>query len=219
MSSSAPPRRIIELETELAATKLALQEARDRYAELRHRVGNELQALTLSLKAQARVANQPNLCSQCVLRMHGAVELHRLLDRDAGEIVPLAGYLSNLANTFEQAFEGRIKIETAVDPGVTLQYWGAQCIGLIYVEAATNALKHAFPGGAAGKIDTRFRRMGDRFEMTVSDNGVGFDRASSPRGGEGQTIMGRLTQRLKGDLQWEGSQKGTTVRLTFPASF
>jgi hypothetical protein len=31
--------------------------------------------------------------------------------------------------------------------------------------------------------------------------------------------MGRLTQRLKGDLQWEGSQKGTTVRLTFPASF
>lgn len=47
--------------------------------------------------------------------------------------------------------------------------------GLIINELMTNSIKYAFPEENKGQISVEFHKRGDKmFELTVSDNGIGF---------------------------------------------
>lgn len=209
--------RVAELEAQLAAKEQELREVRDRYQELRHRIRNDLQALMAYLSVQARVADEPEYCRRCILRVSAAAELHNLLDYEGTEVISMASFLQALSNTLEKAFQDRISIKTIVDPDINLDHRRAQCVGLIYAEAIMNALKHAFPNDEAGNVEVRFRRLGDTFEMTVSDNGVGFDPATT-QPGHGIKLMKELAQQLQGALQLERLPAGARVCLTFAAA-
>jgi len=88
-------------------------------------------------------------------------------------VVSMADYLAALSDTILKSFGDWITIETMVEPNLNFDHRRAQCVGLIYVEAAMNTLKHAFSSDVVGKIKLQLRRSGDSFEMTVSDDGVG----------------------------------------------
>ncbi|HEY8065633.1 MAG TPA: sensor histidine kinase [Methylosinus sp.] len=207
--------RIAELEAELARVQAELRAETDRYRELRHRVRNDLQALTTLISAQSRRLERPEGCSNCAMRLRSAVELHNALDDDDEAEICMSSYLWALSEARRKAFDERIVGEAIADEDIFLDYRRAQCVGLVYVEAVTNAMKHAFPGAAHGEVQVLLRRIGDRLELTIADNGCGFDLAKVVKGDGLQLIRG-LARQLKGEASFERLPIGTLVRLVFP---
>jgi two-component sensor histidine kinase len=207
--------RIAELEAELARVQAELRAETDRYRELRHRVRNDLQALTTLISAQSRRLEKPEGCSNCAMRLRSAVELHNALDDDDEAEICMSSYLWALSEARRKAFDERIVGEAIADEDIFLDYRRAQCVGLVYVEAVTNAMKHAFPGAAHGEVQVLLRRIGDRLELTIADNGCGFDLAKVVKGDGLQLIRG-LARQLKGEASFERLPIGTLVRLVFP---
>ena len=209
--------RVAELEARLAAKDQELRETKARYDELRHRIKNDLQGLTFLLAVQARTASQPEYCGRCISRLSSAVALHSILDNERSNVVSMADYLAALSDTILKSFGDWITIETMVEPNLNFDHRRAQCVGLIYAEAAMNTLKHAFSSDVVGKMKLQLRRLGDSFEMTVSDDGVGFD-PDTTQLGRGIKLMRQIAQQLRGTVQFERLLVGMMVRLTFPAS-
>ncbi|PWB92717.1 sensor histidine kinase [Methylosinus sporium] len=207
--------RIAELEAELASVRAELCAQRDRYRELRHRVRNDLQALATLISAQSRRLEKPEGCSNCAMRLRSAVELHNALDEDNDADICMSSYLWALSEARRKAFDDRIVGETIADDDIFLHYRRAQCVGLVYVEAVANAMKHAFPDGAHGEVQARLSRIGDRLELTVADNGCGFDPAKVAKG-DGLQLMRGLARQLKGQVFFERLPQGALVRLDFP---
>jgi len=214
-SSFEGMNRIAELEAELASVAAELRAEKDRYRELRHRVRNDLQALATLISAQSRRLDKPEGCSNCAMRLRSAVELHNALDVDDEAEICMSSYLWALSEARRKAFDDRIVGETIADEDIFLDYRRAQCVGLVYVEAVTNAMKHAFSGEAHGEVQARLRRIGDKLELTIADNGCGFDLAKVVKGDGLQLIRG-LARQLKGEASFERLPKGTVVRLGFP---
>lgn len=206
--------RVAELEAQLAANEQELRESKARYDELRHRIKNDLQGLTLLLSMQAKVSSQPDYCGRCVSRLSSAAALHSTLDNDGSDMISMPSYLTALSDTIKKSFGDWIAFETVIEPSIKLDHRRAQFVGLIYAEAAMNTVKYAFPNDAAGKMEVRFRRLNGTFEMTVSDNGVGFDPATTPPG-RGTKLMQEIAQQLQGTLRLERLPIGMAVRLTF----
>ncbi|WP_400768411.1 sensor histidine kinase [Methylosinus sporium] len=207
--------KIAELEAELASVHAELRAEKERYRELRHRVRNDLQALATLISAQSRRLERPEGCSNCAMRLRSAVELHNALDEDDDAEICMSSYLWALSEARRKAFDDRIVGETIADDDIFLDYRRAQCVGLVYVEAVTNAMKHAFPGGAHGEVQARLRRIDDRLELTIADNGCGFDPANVTRG-DGLQLMRGLARQLKGEAFFERLPQGALVLVEFP---
>ena len=217
MKSAVAAARVAELEAQLAAKDQELCEAKARYDELRHRIKNDLQGLTFLLALQAKAAKQPEYCGRCISRLSSAAALHSILDNERSDVVSMVDYLAVLSDTIKGSFGNRLTIETVVEPNINFDHWRAQCVGLIYAEAAMNTLKHAFSSDMVGKLKLQLRRLGDTFEMTVSDDGGGFD-PDTTQLGRGLKLMRQIAQQLRGTLQFERLPAGMVIRLTFPAS-
>jgi two-component sensor histidine kinase len=125
-------------------------------------------------------------------------------------------YLTILSETIDKAFNERIDMSAFVQRRLYLDSRRAECVGLVFAVAAVNALKHGFPNGAGGNVEVHFRRFGDRFEMRISDNGVGFD-PRSVRRGRGIELMEEVAAQLNGVLRLDSLSLGTTVHLSFDA--
>lgn len=82
----------------------------------------------------------------------------------------------------------------------------------ILSEACTNALKHAAPT----HIAVSMRRNGPLVQITLADNGNGFDFAS-PANGRGLANMRTRAQQLGAALDVQSQAKGTRVTLTLSA--
>lgn len=84
----------------------------------------------------------------------------------------------------------------------------------IVQEALGNAAKHA----AAGRISVRLGRSGDAVSLTVSDDGVGFDRGRlASAGGLGLVMMRERASQLNGTFDFETAPgRGTTIRVVVP---
>jgi two-component sensor histidine kinase len=207
--------RISDLELKLDGAEQQAKEFENQCAEQGHRVRNALQALSLLLAAQARTARQPELCMRCIARVASICELNEALCGSEKEI-SVAEFLPALSGSIEQAFGDTVSFETCIEDDVRLDHNHARCLGLIYSEAAMNALKHGFRGLPSGRVRATFRRLEDHWEMIVEDNGVGFEApASISRHGLG--YMNELARQLAGELRFEKLQPGSRVRLTFPA--
>jgi signal transduction histidine kinase len=83
---------------------------------------------------------------------------------------------------------------------------------LIFKEAVNNAVRHS----RCSQVDIGVRIEGSRLQLTVADNGAGFD-PSIERDGQGLTSMQRRAQRLKSTLTITSSAgSGTHICLDIP---
>jgi two-component sensor histidine kinase len=208
--------KLVDLEARLAETQEELRLERERYQELRHRIRNDLQGLATLISAQSRRLDKPEGCAGCAMRLRSAVALHNALDEDGASEIMMGDYLWALSEARRKAFDDRIVGDLVADDDIYLDFRRAQCVGLVYVEAVTNAMKHAFPGGVEGQIAAQFRRIGDNLELTVVDSGIGFDPPARTRG-DGIELMRGIARQLRGRLELQRLAVGTMVRLTFPA--
>jgi signal transduction histidine kinase len=93
---------------------------------------------------------------------------------------------------------------------------------LVFKEALNNALRHA----GATRVDVRLANNGSELELTVADDGVGFEgdatettanESSIARGGHGLASMRRRALECGGRLRVDRlSTGGTVVRLVVP---
>jgi two-component sensor histidine kinase len=92
-------------------------------------------------------------------------------------------------------------------------------IALLITEAVTNAYKHAFPDGRAGKISVAIHTLDETSALlTIGDDGVGYNvgedlpTAVVAGQGVGMSLISAFARQLGEELEVSGSP-GTTISL------
>lgn len=194
--------------------------------EVDHRTKNALQLAVSLLGVQARHVDEP--CRGALetamgrLRRMGAV--HALLTyraADGPEGIDFPDYLRRLCREVVEglsASPGQVEIEVDAEEEAM---WGPDLVvplGLIAGEALTNALKHAFPEGRAGRVRVELRALGGGLvRLLVEDDGEGMP-AERREGSLGLRLVEMFAKQVKGRAAMEAgrSGRGTAVAVTFP---
>lgn len=93
----------------------------------------------------------------------------------------------------------------------------AQTDELVYVvqEALNNIRKHAY----ARNVDLSLKRENDHVQLTIDDDGVGFDMQDASGGGNGLRNMRERANAMGGDVKiWSQKGKGTHIQFSVPVS-
>jgi signal transduction histidine kinase len=122
--------------------------------------------------------------------------------------VALGKHVDVLRRTHERAIALEIEGDAPVPAAVEAD------IFRIAQEALHNALRHA----GAERIAVRLRCEPGRVQLTVSDDGAGFERDAVRSRSLGLTTMAERARAAGGTLEIESAPgAGTTVRLEVPA--
>ena len=88
-------------------------------------------------------------------------------------------------------------------------------LGLIVTELVINALKHAFPRHARGKIVVDYRSNGPDWTLSVKDDGVGMPTGDQrAKAGLGTGIIEALATHLGSSIQVLASNPGVAVAIS-----
>ncbi len=88
---------------------------------------------------------------------------------------------------------------------------------LAVTEACTNAILHAYGGGASGQLVVRYRLDAARVDIEVEDDGSGFDPADpiveeSERDGQGMGLM--IIRTLTDSIEIESNDSGSRISFS-----
>src|SRR3984885_10771492 len=146
--------------------------------EISHRIKNNLQIIVGLIAYEAKWTAAP--CVQGYKSMQariGAIaQLYDLISHSSrGPTIAADSYLKEIARAMSASLLGNISGITIdvraepleIDPDLAVPF------GLLINELATNAIKHAFPGGV-GRIMLSVERIGDQIELAVADDGIGM---------------------------------------------
>ena len=133
--------------------------------------------------------------------------------------VEFASYVRDLLSLLLRSYAARprIELDTTIE-NATLSIELAVPLGLILNELISNCLKHAFPGGRAGRITVELRPFdATSLKLKVADDGVGFPAQVDFRTAEtlGMQLVRTLTEQIGGGLELRRGA-GTEFAITFP---
>lgn len=204
--------RTAELQAALEAKTLLLH-------EVDHRVKNNLTMIGALLRLQARSLPDPQLrktLDAMLERVDALATVHRRLYQSEDITRFDIGALTETLTMDLLGSTGRTNIETVIDvrPLYVLSSH-ASPLGLIVNELLTNAVKHAFADGRAGRLTVSTRQDGATGYIVVTDDGPGagggFDRE-----GLGRTLIGRLSRQVGATTDWADAHPGVSVTVAFP---
>jgi signal transduction histidine kinase len=137
-------------------------------------------------------------------------DLHRSPLGRAGLGEAIRGFLAEMARESDVRFHADIDEVDVPAPIALLLYHNAR-------EGVMNSLKHA----KASNIWVAIEQRGDEVEMTLRDDGVGFDvEAPGPEGHYGMTMMRERATVGGGTFTIESIPgEGTTITVRFPTSW
>jgi two-component sensor histidine kinase len=145
-----------------------------------------------------------------------AVHQH-IYESDQFGALDAEAYLARVLTSLRESAPPDVMVEWRLAP---LQVSPDQAVplGMIVNEVVSNAFKHGFPEGRAGKVDVTLSRPleGNEAVLTIADNGAGM--AETPAGGIGlgTRLINGLASQLQGKIAvTRGS--GVTFELRFPA--
>ena len=187
--------------------------------EVQHRVANSLQIIASVLLQSARKVQSEE--TRLHLRdahnrvMSIATVQQQLAASDAGD-VELQPYFTRLCESLGASMIHDHDRQSIVVSGDDSKV-GADVsisLGLIVTELVINALKHAFPGGAPGKIKVAYRSHGPNWTLSVSDNGVGMPAdPAEAKPGLGTSIVEALARQLQAHVQVANAHPGAAVSI------
>ncbi|MHA6688246.1 sensor histidine kinase [Mesorhizobium sp. A556] len=187
-------------------------------AELAHRIKNSLQVISSFVAYELRQAADPCVEGYRAMqaRIGAVAELYDVIAKSSAfGPVGVEAYLEGIASSIRSSLLGQdSKIEIAVEAEpLTIMADHAVPLGLMVNELATNAIKYAFPNGA-GRITLGFQRRDGEVTLTVEDNGVGMNTASSS--GLGSRFLEAFAMQLGGTLAKASAETGTTFIVRLP---
>jgi two-component system, sensor histidine kinase PdtaS len=191
------------------------------FAELQHRISNNLQVVSalMSLQKSSLSDEQARQAlSEASQRLALIAKLNRKLHDPANAGLDLKEFLRELCQDVSRA----AGIEDAgchvkgVE-GVALPADKAVPLALIVTELLNNSIEHGFAGGGPGELHMDLERSGaDEIVLTVQDNGHGLPAGFDLKHARslGLRIVQSLAQQIGARLEFF-SDGGTTCRLTF----
>lgn len=218
-----------ELEAARAGLEQRVKDQMILRREIHHRVKNNLQVIISLLYLQSSRASDPNtqaLLKDSQARVRSIALVHEMLyQRKDLSKISFADYVRQLAADLFIAYrvsQEVVALRVFPEGGIFLGISVAISCGLIINELITNALKYAFPNGAAGEIEVSLESEADagRMVLTVCDNGIGLpkDFDVSHCSTMGLSLVADLARQLEGRLEFESGPngRGTRVRIAFP---
>ena len=201
-----------------------VERQRTMFAELQHRVANNMQFVSSLLSLQKRrvaadPASAPAALDEAVERLRTMARTHRRLYDPAAAKVGFGQHLQEICTDLLDAMGARNVACRVEAPLTDLPLETLITLSLITTEAVTNSLKHAWPEGEPGTIRIALERPEPgRVALSVSDDGRGLPADYDPAQGDslGLRIIRSLVQQLGGELS-VAAEGGTTTRVVFAA--
>ncbi len=154
---------------------VALEENKILFKEVHHRTKNNMQVIMGLLETQSFKIDDhkyKKMFEMHVDRLKAMSLMHKnLYTNQSYEEVDMQQYLEGIAQSLQTYTTHRIS--TDIYPAI-VDMKIAMNIGLIFNEAVTNSIEHAF-NGDKGEIDVQFKHIGKRYVLSIKDNGKGFD--------------------------------------------
>ncbi len=218
---------MIERDKVEGQVKRSLREKEILLREIHHRVKNNLQIVQSMLNLQLPQIEDEKaiaLFKESQNRVYSMALIHeKLYQSESLAVIDFSGYIKNLAahlflsyGAAGKAIRPRILVkDVSLDIDTTIP------CALIINELITNSLKHAFPAsrgpGAAGEISIDLHREpGNRFLLTVSDDGVGLPEGFALQDGKslGLKLVDVLAKQLNGTVHI-GRAGGASFSISF----
>ncbi|HQR73179.1 MAG TPA: sensor histidine kinase [Sulfurovum sp.] len=158
---------------------IALEENKILFKEVHHRTKNNMQVVMSLLEGQAFKIDDPKykkMFETHVDRLKAMSMMHKnLYSNHSYEEVDIQAYLEEIAQNLQTYTEHSIL--TDIDP-IRVHMKIAMNLGLIFNEAVTNAIEHAFDE-KEGTISISLKPEGKRYRLSIEDNGKGYDTSKS----------------------------------------
>ncbi len=190
--------------------------------EIHHRVKNNLQIVASLLNLQSRHIKDKEaleIFQAARKRVFSMALVHeRLYKSEDFASIDFRKYIEEMTVhllSFHLDKMEKIKFEKDIEKTI-IDISKAIPLGLILNELITNALKHAFPKNREGKIKIKFNKKGSRYDLIISDDGIGFPKDLDFRKAEsmGLTLITSLVNQLNGEIELDRS-KGTSYKIKF----
>lgn len=223
--SDITARRAIEREKEelLRLAEELLREKDVLLREMQHRVANSLQIIASILLLKARAVTSEETRHQLQdahQRVMSVAEVQRHLNVAEGiDQIEVGSYLTKLCDSLAASMIAEsqpISVRVMADKG-RIGSDKAVGLGLIVTELVINAIKYAFPTDRAdGLILVTYEVDGADWKLTVSDNGIGKDKAGAAgkSAGLGSAIVDALVKQLDARMETLSSPAGLSVSVT-----
>ena len=189
--------------------------------EIHHRVKNNMQIISSLLSLQATHTGSEE-AAEILKESRGRVKsmamIHEKLYHSHNlSQLNIEEYLNNLVQDILRSYSGvssRITANVDVEE-VYLNIDTALPMGLLVNELISNSIKHAFPEGK-GDIDVKLELNGNKYILTVSDNGIGLPEDVDPfqASSLGLKLVVSLSIQLEGNLEVRRDGE-TSFILTF----
>ena len=165
--------------------KSSLEENEVLLRETHHRVKNNLSVIISLIDMQRRLLEDGKtaaMLQELSNRIFSMALVHEKLYRSKRlSRINMHAYLQTLVSHLYDFSQLKENVNICVEAqGVEMDLDTAIPCGLIVHETVSNALKHAFPGGAAGsdampwEISVRLEQEGCWYRLEVTDNGIGL---------------------------------------------
>ena len=192
--------------------------------EVHHRVKNNLQLVSRLLSLQSAQSKDRRVSDAFVEiqnRVWAMARVHESLCR-AGDLasVRLADHVGAICAHLYRSYSvdpERIVLDLRI-ADVPLDLDRSMRFGLIINELVSNAIKHAFPAGRAGRVSVRFDALPDGYALSVADDGVGLPPGFDPQSSDslGLQLVMDLSEHPGESLTISG-EGGTTFTIAVKA--
>jgi two-component sensor histidine kinase len=179
--------------------------------EIHHRVKNNLQIVSSLLRLQSVKFADPavrDVFTECRDRINAMARLHEQLYDQLGQShLDFAPHLRELTEMLLRSHKPagcKLTLNVCADR-VPLNLDQSILLSLIANELLLNALKHAFHGRAAGKVDAELRIAGDQVMLTIRDDGNGIvlqpiQIQEQEQRGTGMNLVRAISRQLGGEF-------------------
>ncbi|MCW8821825.1 MAG: sensor histidine kinase [Sulfurovum sp.] len=193
---------------------VALEENKILFKEVHHRTKNNMQVVMSLLESQSFKIDDPKykkMFETHVDRLKAMSLMHKnLYSNHSYEEVDIQEYLEEIAQSLQTYTEHTIN--TDIDP-IIIDMKIAMNLGLIFNEAVTNSIEHAFDD-EMGNIDISFKQVGERYNLCIEDNGKGYDTSKIYKS-LGLTLIKDLSATLPNSTISIEGQEGVKIKIFF----
>jgi two-component system, sensor histidine kinase PdtaS len=147
--------------------------------EMHHRVKNNLQMIAMLLRLQLRDGREVSgreVLTETINRILSIAAVHEILAAEGLHQVSVRAMLERVVHTVTQtmappgfAFDAHLEGD---DPSLPSRQ--ATSLALVVNELLQNAMEHAFPGRAGGRVAITLAQNRDAIRVEVQDDGVGL---------------------------------------------
>lgn len=189
--------------------------------EIHHRVKNNLQTIASLLRLQSRRVQDESFKSilqDSMNRVLAIASTHEILAQNGIDEVSIKSVLERMLRSIKSGYaleDKNINIQVSGDE-FNLSSDKVTDISLIVNELVQNSLKYAFDNKSEGNINIVIQQGKMYSDISVIDDGVGFDVDNINRKSLGLSIVKSLVKdKLKGEIIITSSNEGTKITFDF----